>query len=77
MEGVNLETITDNIIERQEEYLNKKCLLIPNVCVALDGSEKILEKSSKLPVRYLMPKLHKAKPAIRGITSFVELSLKE
>ena len=42
---------------------------IQNVCVALDGSENILQKPSKLPVRYLMPKLHKAKTAFRGITS--------
>ena len=71
VEGDNLETIMDNIIERQQEYLNKECLPIPNVCVALliDGLEKILEKSSKVLVRYLMPKLHKAKPAFRGITS--------
>ena len=57
VEGDNLETIMD-IIERQQEYLNKECLPITNVCVALDGSEKILEKSSKLPVRNIMPKLH-------------------
>ena len=69
VEGDNLETRMDNIIERQQEYLYTECLPIPNVCVALDGSEKILEKSSKLPVRYLMPKLHKAKPAFRGIAS--------
>ena len=57
VEGDNLETIMD-IIERQQEYLNKECLPITNVCVALDGSEKIREKSSKLPVRNIMPKLH-------------------
>ena len=36
----------DGIIERQrqQEYLSKECLPIPIVCVALDGSEKILEK---------------------------------
>ena len=69
VEGDNLETIMDNIIERQQKYLNKECLPIPNVCVALNGSEKILEQSTKLPVRYLMPNLHEAKPALSGMTS--------
>ena len=69
VEGDNLETIMDNIIERQQEYLDKECLPTPNACVVLYGSDKILKKSNKLPVRYLMPKLHRAKTALRGNTS--------
>ena len=67
--------LTEKITTRQITYLLKKHLPIPIVMVKIqdpqnpDKHKYVKEYSKRLPVRYLMPKLHKAIPAFRGITA--------
>ena len=71
VEGETLENIMEGVSKRQQEYLNSERLPTPREYKTKDGNDKesILLFSSKLPVRYLMPKLHKELPAFRGITA--------
>ena len=68
--GESLETIMEDITERQLKYLNLEYLPIPRVNAKIPNShEYSLEPTEKQPVRYLMPKLHEQLPAFRGVTA--------
>ena len=67
--------LIENITTRQITYLLKGHLPIPIVMVRIQDAQnphkhKYVKKySTQKPVRYLMPKLHKAIPAFQGITA--------
>ncbi|MEP3682182.1 MAG: hypothetical protein ABJM98_05430, partial [Ekhidna sp.] len=65
VEGDSLSEMT-SITERQLKFLTSEYLPVPKVHFKHPESGKIsLQPTSKLPVRYLMPKLHKEMPAFR------------
>ena len=67
--------LIDKITTKQITYLLKEHLPIPMVMVKIQDPQNphkhkyVKRYSTQIPVRYLMPKLHKAIPAFRGITA--------
>ena len=67
--------LIEKITTRQITYLLKEHLPIPMVMVKIQHPQNphkhkyVKIYSTQIPVRYLMPKLHKAIPAFRGITA--------
>ena len=67
--------LTEKITTRQITYLLKEHSPIPIVMVNIQDPQNPLKHkyvkkySTQVPVRYLMPKLHKSIPAFRGITA--------
>ena len=70
-EGEDFTSVKNNIVKRQQDFLRQEFLPIPHVRKCSDENPLAIVPTPtvKLPVRYVMAKLHKNPVATRGITA--------